>query len=734
MNKRIINFRGFLIIGVILIAHILLSYYVFGAFKYDRVNAFTFVAIVFLSLLTVGNIFLIIFLWIKFGFSDKVLTFIVSFVCCLISFGFIFDTFISWPSENNLIDNYCGKIISSSYEEEYRSYVLTLNDVFTQDKRLEHNVVLYVEPNDEDNTAKNQSKYEIGKVVLFYAALKTQPLDGDHYNSDIAFTAFVQDDDVTLLGVGETSLIDKFQIKLHSVLIETLGNEIGELSYSMITGDKNKLSSEILDSFSASGLGHILAVSGLHIGFLSAALFWILKKCKLNKFANFAITGFAILFYCALAGFSGSVVRAGIMTMIALLAANLGRHNDTLNTLFCSVTCILTFRPLLILYVGFLMSISAVFGMIAFAPILSKMFSKIKFPKFLSKALSVSIAATVSIMPLTIIFFHFVSPYSILTNLIALPFIGISFVAVLVTTLLTMMLPFMSIFLKISSLGLALLEALADFVSKIPGARLTLFGGMFLLVVYLFYFIASRFIMKGKVKYPIVFICVLLSLAVIIKPNIYNERRSELIFFNNGYNVQSIVISDDKEVFFIGDFGGFYSISAVMKTAKIKKFDGIYLTSFSENSAYQLKKYFSKFPSVPVFIPIDAEVKGLKILLESNIEFNAIEKEQSFDNGIEAIYTDEVFTCYRYNSGHGAFVFFPKFVSKLPKQAVAEVIAVRAYFEPDVSYDGRYDDILFLVNEESKEGGVPYRYIADDEILSLNLDTKEAKRIKTQLW
>ena len=173
MNKRIINFRGFLIIGVILITHILLSYYVFGAFKYDRVNAFTFIAIVFLSLLTFGNIFLIIFLWIKFGFSDKVLTFIVSFACCLISFGFIFDTFISWPSENNLIDNYCGKIISSSYEEEYRSYVLTLNDVFTQDKRLEHNVVLYVEPNDEDNTAKNQSKYGIGKVVLFYAELKT---------------------------------------------------------------------------------------------------------------------------------------------------------------------------------------------------------------------------------------------------------------------------------------------------------------------------------------------------------------------------------------------------------------------------------------------------------------------------------------------------------------------------------------------------------------------------------
>lgn len=729
MHKRIINFRGFLISGITLMVVILLCYHIFSSFAENKTNAFTYIEIVFLIIIFLAVLFFMVFLWIKKGFDDKVLTFLFTFVTCSIAVGLIFQSFASWIGPEFIDDTFVGRVENSAYKTEYNYYVVTLDDVSTKEQSLQHKVLLYIESSEDMALSDYEEKYQIGKLITFNAILEKSQLDGYSYNSDIAYTAYLEDGDIELIGITEINFIEKIQKKLHSVLVENLGYEMGELSYSMLTGDKNNLASEIKDGFSLSGLGHILAVSGLHIGFIASALAWIMKKLKVNKYINLAVTAFFILFYCFLAGFSGSVVRAGIMTIIGLIAVLSGNNNDLLNTLFFAISAILTFRPLLLLYVGFLMSVVAVLGIIIFSPSIARFFSKIKFPKFLSDAISVTLSATISIMPITIFYFKFISPYSIITNLIVLPFIGVFFVAILITSILTMLMPFMAVLLKVSSLGLALVNELVKLVSKIPGASVPVYGGIILLLIYLLYFIGSRFVMKGKAKYPIIIACIILSFTLILKPNIYQKRSNEVIFFGNGINVQSIISDKDNNTYFIGDFGGYQKLKEVMNICKIRKFNGIYLTSFSASSAYNLKRYLDSFPETEIYLPIDPNIEGLKILIKEGIDFNTFEQEYDFGNGLRACYDKDDFECYIYDNGQEKYAFYPKYTYKFSENILNEVQVIRTTFIPE-KID---NDILFLINKKT-DSYLSNAYFADTKIYSIKTDDKTLNEIKSQIW
>ena len=136
---------------------------------------------------------------------------------------------------------------------------------------------------------------------------------------------------------------------------------------SMILGQRWELPSDIRDSFSRTGTAHILAISGLHVGFIMAGMDFLLRRFYLRRSTIFIIQSTILTLYCALIGAPASAVRATIMAIIFLGGYALNRPEDKANSLALTAFLILLIAPGKLFDIGFQLSFAAVAGIILFA-------------------------------------------------------------------------------------------------------------------------------------------------------------------------------------------------------------------------------------------------------------------------------------------------------------------------------------------------------------------------------
>ncbi len=165
----------------------------------------------------------------------------------------------------------------------------------------------------------------------------------------------------------------------------------------VLTGDRSMTEPEIKATFSASGLAHLLALSGLHVGILTACFSILLIPmllCGHRKWAM-AMTIAALWFFAIMTGLTPSVVRAVIMGSILLISLMLERRTSPLNALSLAAILILLFDPGAILMPGFQLSFIGVLSILVFAPILTPSRSRHPFVRTLGAFAAVSVAATI---------------------------------------------------------------------------------------------------------------------------------------------------------------------------------------------------------------------------------------------------------------------------------------------------------------------------------------------------
>ncbi len=113
----------------------------------------------------------------------------------------------------------------------------------------------------------------------------------------------------------------------------------------MLLGDKASLQKDIKELYTISGIGHILAISGLHISILCMLLSFLLGKLPLPRHFSFLITAFFLISYASMTGFGISVNRAVIMMIAYLFAREIGRSYDALSALAFSAVITLVAKP-----------------------------------------------------------------------------------------------------------------------------------------------------------------------------------------------------------------------------------------------------------------------------------------------------------------------------------------------------------------------------------------------------
>ena len=203
--------------------------------------------------------------------------------------------------------------------------------------------------------------------------------------------------------------------------------ELGVIQ-ALLLGKRDDISEETYANYVNAGAVHILAVSGLHVGILLLLLQFLLQP--LEQFRNGKMIKLVVIVvllwsYAFITGLSPSIVRAVTMFSFLAYAMYLNRPTSSFNIVALSMFFILLIKPLFLFQVGFQMSYAAVFSIIWMYPKLQQFWTPQNgIIEKIWQLLSVSIAAQLGVLPLSLFHFHQFPALFFVSNLIVVPFLG----------------------------------------------------------------------------------------------------------------------------------------------------------------------------------------------------------------------------------------------------------------------------------------------------------------------
>ncbi|MEM8507980.1 MAG: ComEC/Rec2 family competence protein [Bacteroidota bacterium] len=197
----------------------------------------------------------------------------------------------------------------------------------------------------------------------------------------------------------------------------------------LLLGQRNDIPEDTYTSYKDAGAVHILAVSGLHIGILLLIFQFLLRPLEqlpYGRSLTLIVVVILLWMYAVLAGLSPSVVRAVTMFSFIAYALYLNRPTNTFNIITLSLVFILLIHPLFLFQVGFQMSYAAVFSIVWIYPKLQSFwYPKNSVVRKTWQLLSVSIAAQLGVLPISLFYFHQFPSLFFISNLLIVPFLGI---------------------------------------------------------------------------------------------------------------------------------------------------------------------------------------------------------------------------------------------------------------------------------------------------------------------
>ena len=239
------------------------------------------------------------------------------------------------------------------------------------------------------------------------------------------------EDDIEILGTGIFHIISAIQNNIFEVLGKILPeNQLGIL-LGMLIGDTSHISDESKLDFQKSGITHLLAVSGSNVAYVVVMTKFLFQKFLGKKISNI-ITILTISIFVLISGASASVVRAGIMAIIIILAEIFARAPNTYATVAVSALLILLYNPFIICDIGFILSFGGTLGIVLLNEKIKlkieksiSFIAKYKLVSIIIDMLSVTLSAQIFLTPIMWFYFNQISIVSILTNLLVSSFTGV---------------------------------------------------------------------------------------------------------------------------------------------------------------------------------------------------------------------------------------------------------------------------------------------------------------------
>ncbi|MGG9971064.1 ComEC/Rec2 family competence protein [Ferruginibacter sp. SUN002] len=242
---------------------------------------------------------------------------------------------------------------------------------------------------------------------------------------------FLKDKDWVKLKETKVNWFNQFifsaRDKILATLEKTVGantNELG-IAEALLIGYTNDLDKDLVQAYSNTGVVHIIAISGMHLGLIYVMLVWIFARTPLIKKSK--ITQVVLILSCLwlfsiLTGGSASVLRSAVMFSFITVGKTFFRQASIYNSLAASAFVMLCYNPYYLWDVGFQLSYLAVVGIIVFQkPIYNLFYVKNKWIDKVWQLAAVSLAAQILTFPICIYYFHQFPNLFLITNIIAVP-------------------------------------------------------------------------------------------------------------------------------------------------------------------------------------------------------------------------------------------------------------------------------------------------------------------------
>ncbi|KDN54792.1 ComEC/Rec2 family competence protein [Flavobacterium seoulense] len=197
----------------------------------------------------------------------------------------------------------------------------------------------------------------------------------------------------------------------------------------LILGQRQDIAPEIIQDYQYAGAVHILSVSGLHVGFIFLFIKFLLSpipNTRKGSFIKLTTILISLFLFALIAGLSPSIVRSVVMFSFVAIGLHLRRSVNIYHTLLVSILLILLFQAYFLFDVGFQLSYLAVFFIVWFQPVLAAYWKpKNKILKYSWDILTVSFAAQIGTLPLSLYYFHQFPRLFFITNLAVIPLVSI---------------------------------------------------------------------------------------------------------------------------------------------------------------------------------------------------------------------------------------------------------------------------------------------------------------------
>lgn len=271
------------------------------------------------------------------------------------------------------------------------------------------------------------SSFEVGNIIKGIGNLKgsnaisAEKIYSNYVSENIKYIGSLEH--ISIVGNYKLSLSQNIRMNVFEALKNNLEFQNAGIVMGMTFGDTSMMNYNVTRAFQVSGLGHLFAVSGLHVGFFYVACKRILKKLPLH--IRSAIAFVMVGLYVYTCGMTTSATRAFVMITVMILCENLLFEVDGLTNLAFAMAIVLLTNPYSLFSAGFALSFGATLGLIILKPPIARLLPLSDVKKDTVGGL---IAIQIMTLPLMSFYFSYISTFSFVLNLVLIPIISIMYI------------------------------------------------------------------------------------------------------------------------------------------------------------------------------------------------------------------------------------------------------------------------------------------------------------------
>lgn len=365
-------------------------------------------------------LYVILFMIMKYLFKQKFKEIFLILAVLSVSVGFyrIYDIFVykSVVNFSNEAVSFSGNILEFTEYSGDKSRYLVKGKI---NNNVDAKVIVYSE---SFNCRINDKFYFEGSLKIpennyLFNQRDYYKSKGIYLISDkVSAVHITRNDNFSVLRI-----LNGYKDYVTEFIASCLPNDESAMLTGMLFGDKSKISEDDNELFFRTGIGHVMAVSGLHLVLFCGIFSFIFNKLKLGRISKFILLEMVMLLFAVCSGLSMSVMRAAFMMTLVYAAPLFFRYSDTLNSLFISLIILTVGCPFSIRNPSLILSLTGAFGAGVFAPYMTDKMKNQNFCQRNIKKATYMFCVSVVIFPVTVMCFGEGSFFSPLANIFLTP-------------------------------------------------------------------------------------------------------------------------------------------------------------------------------------------------------------------------------------------------------------------------------------------------------------------------